>query len=305
MTPIAAEVDGLKSKLFEKDREIVAKKAAAESEARGVGDTGKAGRGPKFKELNDALKRAQEERAVLALQLKEFDGRLQLARDSVATAQAELAQIDGELGKLRGETEVADKQMSVQSGLAKSEAAPTADGSGGLDSLEIARAQFRQSPERASFDAVHKHCNDLLKTFERVGELKSEAEAKGVRCDPGIVAEQAAKVFAFDRRIGAPHGRVRQGREPAADRRRRPAARFRRQVRPGFRPHRRGHRRVPRQAQPRWHFHVTTRPIASSSAGTRSSTATSSPIWHWRSPSPSTRSFSCPACSAPTPCARR
>ena len=73
LTPV---VEDLKSKIFAKDREVVAKKAEAEAEAGGIGITAKEGRGPKFREISAELRILREQKKNLQLQLGEYNKRL-------------------------------------------------------------------------------------------------------------------------------------------------------------------------------------------------------------------------------------
>jgi hypothetical protein len=194
--PVAATVEEQKRKVFDLDKQIIGKKAEAEAEAGGVGGTGKAGRGPEFakrkKELDDLAKLKAIEQATL----DEFVGQVRSKRDAVANAEAELAAIDAEIGKMQGEIEVAEGQITIATEAGQS--APRIDVSGGFATLDAAFGQFRQRPERATFDAMQSHCAVLLNVFEKVPSLKSEAEARRVTCDPSTVAERTARVFALN-----------------------------------------------------------------------------------------------------------
>ncbi len=199
--PVAAEVDRLKGEVFKEESEILAKKAEMQAEAGGVGGSLKAGQGPEFakrrKELDDFAKL----KAITESQLKDRVAQLKDKRDRVAAAEAELAQIDGELGKLTGEMEVADKQIAVATvpkeggslAATKETMAVT-----GFSSLDDAFAQFRQRPERRSFDAIQQQCAALLAVFDKVPAIKAAAQVKNVRCDPSVVAEPVARILALN-----------------------------------------------------------------------------------------------------------
>ena len=204
--PVAAEVDRLKGEVFTKDSEILAKKAEMQAEAGGVGGTLIAGQGPEFQKRRKELDDFAKLKAILDGQLKDREAQLKTKRDRIASALAELAQIDGEIGKLTGEIEVADKQIA--DAVAPNEGGVLAASKASLGvtsygSLDDAFAQFRQHPERASFDAVQQQCAALLTVFDRVPAIKSVAQAKGVRCDPSIVAEPVARVFALEEGLAA------------------------------------------------------------------------------------------------------
>ena len=204
--PLAAEVDRLKGEIFKKDSEILAKKSEAQAEAGGVGGTLKAGQGPVYAERKKEMDDLAKLKAILDSQLTDRAAQLKDKRDKVASAEAELAQIDGEIGKLKGEMDVADKQMATA-------AAPKPEGSlsattqniavTGFNSLEDAFAQFRQHPERANFDAIQQQCAALLSVFDKVPSIKPTADAKGVRCDPSVVAEPVTRILALNDGLAA------------------------------------------------------------------------------------------------------
>ena len=204
--PVVAEVDRFKGEIFQKDSEILTKKAEAQAEAGGVGGTLRAGQGPVWsarkKELDDLAKL----KAILGSQLADRAAQLKEMRGKLAGAEAELAQIDGEIGKLKGEMDVADKQMATAS-VTSADGALTAStqsvASGGFNSLEDAFAQFRQRPERASFDAIQQQCGALLTVFDKVPAVKAIGDAKGVRCDPSIVGEPVARILALNDGLAA------------------------------------------------------------------------------------------------------
>ena len=212
--PIAAEVDRLKAEMFKKDSEILAKKAEMQAEAGGVGGTLKAGQGPEWSKRRKELDDLQKLKAILDGQLKERSAQLSEKRGAVASAEGELAQIDSEIGKLKGEADVADKQIAIASAqktgtaLADTTEAVAATG---FASLGDAFGQFRQHPDRKTFEAVQQQCSALMAVFEKVPALKDAVAQKGVRCDPGTVAERAGRVFAlqdgmlaFKERCGKP-----------------------------------------------------------------------------------------------------
>ena len=199
--PIAAEVDRLKGDVFKKDSEILAKKAEMQAEAGGVGGTLKAGQGPEFQKRRKELDDFAKLKAIVESQLKERAAQLKGKRDSLASSEGELAQIDGEIGKLRGEKDVADKQMaSVSAPKPVGSLAATTEtmATTGFSSLDDAFAQFRQHPDRKSFDAVQQQCGALLTVFDKVPALKTAAGEKAVRCDPSVVAEQVSRILALN-----------------------------------------------------------------------------------------------------------
>ena len=204
--PLAAEVDRLKGEIFNKDSEILVKKAEAQAEAGGVGGTLKAGEGPVWQQRRKEMDDLGKLKAILEGQLGERVAQLKSKRDKIASSEAELAQVDGEIGKLKGEIDVADKQIAVTSaalpGAAVSATTQTA-ANGGFKSLEDAFAQFRQRPERSSYDAIQQQCGGMLAVFDRVPAIKATAQAAAVRCDPSVVAEPVARILTLNDGLAA------------------------------------------------------------------------------------------------------
>ncbi len=199
--PVAAEVDRLKTEVFKFDSEILAKKSEMKAEAGGVGGTLRAGQGPEWQKRKKEVDDLGTLKAISESQLKERAAQLKALRERIGGAEAELAQIDGEIGKLRGEKDVADKQMaSVSADLPGGSLAATTQAMAvtGFTSLDEAFAQFRQRPERKTFEAVQQQCSALITVFDKVPALKADAVAKNVRCDPSVVAESAGRIFALN-----------------------------------------------------------------------------------------------------------
>ena len=196
---LTAEVERLKGDVFAKDSEIIGKKAEAEAEAGGVGGTLKAGKGPEYERRRKELGDLEKLKAISQSSLDERSRQLADKRDAIASLEAQIAQLDGEIGKLKGSIEVADKQLDIHDQSAQSDAgAPQLDVSGGYGALEGALAQFRQKPERAAFEAMQQHCAVLITVFDKVPDLQQKVADKGLRCDPGPVAEPIQQILALN-----------------------------------------------------------------------------------------------------------
>ena len=193
--PLVAEVERFKALVFEKDREIIAKNAEAEAEAGGIGATSKVGRGPKFREIANDLRRLQEQKKNLQLQLGAFEKRLDGARNSIATHESELRTIDGQLAQLKGRAQTAGQliEMAQQS---QRQDAPQFDPTNGLRQLERARIAFRQNPTQAGLANIQGLCTTLVGAMTGVPTLKDRA--RSIDCDPGMASEAAARVFALN-----------------------------------------------------------------------------------------------------------
>lgn len=193
--PLAVEVERLKRLTFEKDREIISKKAEAEAEAGGIGETSKVGRGPKYREISTDLRRLREHKKNLELQLREFGKRLDKARAAIAKTESELRLIDGQLAQLRGRAQTAE-QLIVMAQKAQQQDAPQFDPTNGLRQLERARIAFRQDPTQLGLSRIQGLCTTLVSAMTGMPSLK--ARARSIDCDPRQASEAAARVFALN-----------------------------------------------------------------------------------------------------------
>lgn len=193
--PLATEAERFKSLVFDKDREIIAKKAAAEAEAGGIGATSKIGRGPKFREIAAELRRLQEQKKNLQLQLDEFEKRLRSTREQIAKFESELASIDGQIAQLSGRAQTAEQLIRMAQQARKTDT-PQFDPTNGLRQLERARINFRQNPTKDGLTQIQGLCTTLIAAMTDVPALKSKS--RDIDCDPGEASEAAARVFALN-----------------------------------------------------------------------------------------------------------
>ena len=192
LTPV---VEDLKSKVFAKDREIVAKQAEAEAEAGGIGVTSKVGRGPKFREISGQLRVLREQKKNYELQLREFEKRLRVARQEASASEGELSATQGDIATQMGRAETASRliELAEKTGGANE---PAIDPSDGMRQLERARVAFRQAPTQAGLAQIQSLCTTLVGAMTQVPSLK--AEARKVDCDPGQASEAAERVFGLN-----------------------------------------------------------------------------------------------------------
>jgi hypothetical protein len=198
--PLSAEVARLKTQLFEKDREIIAKKAEAEAEAGGIGETSKVGRGPKYRELIGQYERLVEQKKNLELQRDEFTKRLEAARRRIAERETELVGIEGQITQLKGRSQTADQLIAIAR-KSNTTAAPQFDPADGIRQLERASIEFRQNPTKKGLERIQEVCALIAGAMAEVPTLK--ARARAIDCDPGQASEAAARVFALNVGIAA------------------------------------------------------------------------------------------------------
>ena len=197
LTPVVEE---LKTRVFAKDREIVAKNAEAEAEAGGIGVTSVVGRGPKFREISAQLRVLREQKKNLQLQLREYEKRLSDARSQVSQGEAELSTTQGEMATLQGRAETASKLIELAEKTSGADE-PDFDPTDGLKQLERARIAFRQDPTDKGLANIQGLCTTLISAMANVPTLK--AEAREIDCDPGQANEAAERVFALNAGIKA------------------------------------------------------------------------------------------------------
>ena len=188
-------IEDLKSKIFAKDREIVAKKAEADAEAGGIGVTAKEGKGPKYREIARELRNLNAEKRNLGLQLREYQQRLDKSLTDVSNGERELANAQGELATLKSRASTAERliELAKQS---NQTVEPSFDPTNGLRQLEVARIKFRQNPTQPGLARIQALCATMLGAMSEVPTLK--ARAQSINCDPGTASEASERVFALN-----------------------------------------------------------------------------------------------------------
>jgi hypothetical protein len=191
---LSPEVSRLKGMVFEKDREIIAKKAETEGEAGGIGVTSKVGRGPKYRELKGQLGRLMAQKKNLELQLREFESRLDKARAKLSKSEMELTQTDGEIAKLKSRSDTASRLIDARS--KRVEDTPAFDANSGVQQLAAAREAFRREPTAARLSRIQSLCGSIVGAMQSQVALKNQT--RGINCDPGQASEAASRVFALN-----------------------------------------------------------------------------------------------------------
>ncbi len=196
VTNLQPEVERLKTQVFAKDRELIAKTAEAEAEAGGIGVTSKVGRGPKYREIMSELRRLREEKENLELQLRAYEKRLTGAREALTNSESELARTDGEIAKLKGRAETAERMISARAKSVRE--MPAFDATTGVQQLSEAREAFRREPTAERLTSLQTVCGALAGALRDQGDPTTRQSANQVDCDPGAASEAAARVFALN-----------------------------------------------------------------------------------------------------------
>lgn len=197
---LQAQVDTLNKDIFEKDRDVIAKAAAAEAEATGVGESAIAGRGPRYRELSDQLTRLEAEKSNLELQLAAYRERLTEAQSAVTDAERQLAELKtaGERLAVRIQATDTTRDAGAQTDAANAlkdkitAAAATLAGS---------RSEFERAPTRARLEALQAGCSGLLTTLS--GAKLVSGPVAAFECRPGPVHEAAVDLYALNQGVQA------------------------------------------------------------------------------------------------------
>ena len=173
-----------------------------------------------------------------------------------------------------------------------------------LPAFEKARVEFRQEPTARATRLVQQRARSSIDAMFATPATK--AKVTGIDCDPKQASEAAATMFALNAGLNAFNEQLRGRRQARAASRPTDALfGFARKCLADSGLAQQGDRRAAHEDQLRRAESRRQGPPLRRRPGTPSRTATASPTSRSPSPSPSTASSSCPACSAPMPCARR
>lgn len=192
---LASAVKRLNQRVFDKDREAIAKAAEAEAEARGIGVTSRVGRGPKYRELVEEHRRLKEEKNTLELQLRSYSTRLEAARKELADlegrAAAErsgLSQLDIRTASARGADESTKRKRLADALRSRAKAE--------LQRLERDRIAFEQNPTRSGMDALQAQCARIVGLISGSPVLTNKVDMSV--CNPSKAHEAAVQLYALD-----------------------------------------------------------------------------------------------------------
>ena len=190
-----ATIKTLNQQIFEKDRQVIAKAAEAEAEARGIGVTSRVGRGPKFRELEEEHRRLKETKANLELQLRAYEERLGAIRKETTGPEGELAAIRSKLLQLDNRETTTRNADGTARRTHLAETLKT-ETQAALQRLESDRIAFEQSPTRAGLDMLQSHCAKIVGFMSGSTTLTTKVAMSA--CDPGKTHEAAAQLYALN-----------------------------------------------------------------------------------------------------------
>ena len=193
---LAADYNSRKADYDAKLKEIDAKRVEALAEDKGVEGSGKAGRGPIYRERMQELSMLQAAANIAQERLKDSQKRLNTVEQRLAAIDAELATIDGDLAKYKGEAATAQQRIDLTTtdgGTAGDD--PAVDPSRTLPAFDRAKSDFRAEPNMERLQSVQRMCGDIYGALSGTPETKEEI--KGIDCDPKATADAAASLFAL------------------------------------------------------------------------------------------------------------
>jgi hypothetical protein len=193
---LAAELSEKKSELDTRVKAIDAKRVEAMAEDKGVEGTGKAGRGPVYRERMAELAKMQEYVKIQDDRVKDAQRRLTTVDTRIAQIERELAAIDGDIAKLRGEAQTAESRIKVAEESKSGDEGPKVDPARVRAAFETARTDFRQEPTSDRLARLQQLCTQLYGAMAATPATRERV--RGIDCDPKSAAEVSSRLFALN-----------------------------------------------------------------------------------------------------------
>jgi hypothetical protein len=198
---LAAELSQKKTDLDNRAKEVDAKRVEAMAEHRGVEGSLKEGKGPIYRQRMSELRKLTDYYRIGEERVKDAQKRLTSGDKRIAQIERELAGVDGELAKLQGEAETAKQRIAASEDWQLGREGQRVDPSRVRAAFETARAEFRQAPDVARLDALHRHCGQLYDAMNSTSATKERV--RGIDCDPKKATEASAVIFALNKGLKA------------------------------------------------------------------------------------------------------
>ncbi len=193
LAKLQEEIAKLDNELQSKKREHATAVASAQSEARGVGSTGRSGKGPRYRELQKVVIRTEIEMSAIRKSLADVRGKFAALDKRLARQRARVADISLKLSELKAKEISALGLIKAQEQLGKDKLSPATAATSGFKALEKTLTEFRQQPTQARLNSLQTVCGDLRAALATVPALRKQVQT--IDCDPGRTADPAAKVF--------------------------------------------------------------------------------------------------------------
>ncbi len=178
------------------ERELEAQTARVLAEEKGVGGSGRAGRGSKWRAQKALEEKLTSEVEIERQKLETRRERLTEIDEGIARIKSELATLDGELAKLLGQVLTAKELISAAEKRKAADTERVADPINVLPAFERARTRFREEPTSTALDQLQSSCLEVLAGLAATGTEKGRGTED--RCDTKKVAELAAPLFALN-----------------------------------------------------------------------------------------------------------
>ncbi|MFA5956808.1 hypothetical protein [Hyphomicrobium sp.] len=192
---LAADYASKKADYDQKLRDVDAKRVEALAEDKGVEGSGKAGRGPLYRQRMDELGLLQAGVQISQERMKDAQKRLTAVESRLSAIDTELATLDGDLAKYKGEAETAEQRIKLAEDSVQTESGPKIDPTRILPLFARIRSDFRADPTVGHLHDVQQMCNDIYTAMQATPETKSLVS--GIDCDPKSTADAATTLFSL------------------------------------------------------------------------------------------------------------
>ncbi len=192
---LAEAVKTLNQKIFKLDSKMIAKAAAADAEARGVGTTARRGRGPIYRALIQEHERIQATKESLELELQAYTPRLEQTRKAVENAAVKIAAVEAEMLEFNSQDKTANPATDRAERITRLTATKT-EALSKLEALRTNRIAFEQAPTRGGLDQLQARCTDVATLLLQSPDLSTTTDNSA--CDPGQAHETAAQLYALN-----------------------------------------------------------------------------------------------------------
>ncbi|CAA2142544.1 hypothetical protein [Hyphomicrobium sp. ghe19] len=192
---LAADYAAKKAEYDAKLRDVDAKRVEALAEDKGVEGSGKAGRGPLYRQRMGELTQVQAAAQIAQERMKDAQKRLAGVESRLSAVDRELATLDGDLAKYKGEAETAEQRIKLAEGNAQTDTGPKTDPARILPLFDQTKAEFRADPTVEHLGQVQRMCGEITGAMQATPETR--ALVSTVDCDPKTTADAAATLFAL------------------------------------------------------------------------------------------------------------
>jgi hypothetical protein len=207
LTALSEARTALGDELTSIDKQIAAKTVEAEQEENGLGVTGTAGRGPKYREIVRSRQLLEFERRRVEIRIQAADKEIEAKQQAVATAQAVFLEASRQVAQQRARTETASSLLALGgggNGTGRSITPSLVEASSASARLDKARAVFLQTPTPPNLEELSTSCVAVARTLGRLPSLSGKAQATNctspeLQATTGTLAAMDASIARLDR----------------------------------------------------------------------------------------------------------